>query len=61
MGEIFAALGMELGTPGTRGTPGRFLRALHEATSGYDGDPKLLTAFPAESRDGPGASGRARP
>jgi GTP cyclohydrolase I len=48
VGEIFEALGMELGTPGTERTPERFLRALYDATTGYDGDPKLLTAFPAE-------------
>jgi len=48
IGEIFEALGMELDTPGTRGTPERFLRALLDATAGYEGDPKLLTAFPAE-------------
>jgi GTP cyclohydrolase I len=51
--EIFAALGMDLDTPGTRETPKRFLRALFDATQGYEGDPKLLTAFPAE---GSGAS-----
>jgi len=48
LAEIFAALGMDIDTPGTRETPARFLRALFEATSGYEGDPKLLTAFPAE-------------
>jgi len=47
-GEILAAFGMDLHTPGTRETPARFLRALYDATAGYDGDPKLLTAFPAE-------------
>jgi GTP cyclohydrolase I len=46
--EIFAALGIDLDSPGTRETPERFLRALYDATSGYEGDPKLLTAFPAE-------------
>jgi len=46
--EIFAALGMDLDTPGTRDTPRRFVRALYDATAGYDGDEKLLTAFPAE-------------
>jgi GTP cyclohydrolase IA len=46
--EILAAFGMDLGTPGTRETPARFLRALYDATAGYDGDPKLLTSFPAE-------------
>ena len=50
--EIFTAFGMDVDTPGTRETPERFLRALYDATSGYDGDPKLLTAFPAESRGG---------
>jgi GTP cyclohydrolase IA len=48
IGEVFAALGMDLDTPGTRETPQRFLRALFDATAGYEGDPKLLTAFPAE-------------
>ena len=48
VGEIFAALGMDIDTPGTRDTPERFLRALFESTSGYDGDRKLVTAFPAE-------------
>src|SRR6188472_3594129 len=49
MAEILDALGLPLGTPGTRDTPERFLRALYEATSGYDGDPKLVTTFPTES------------
>jgi GTP cyclohydrolase I len=48
IGEIFSALGLDLDTPGTRQTPERFLRALFDATAGYDGDAKLLTAFPAE-------------
>ena len=39
---------MELDTPGTRDTPERYLRALFDATAGYEGEPKLLTAFPAE-------------
>jgi GTP cyclohydrolase IA len=51
--EIFDALGMTLGTPGTEKTPERFLRALIDATEGYEGDPKLLTAFPTECRGGP--------
>jgi len=50
--EIFEALGMDLDTPGTRDTPERFLRALYDATSGYAGDAKLLTAFPAEGAGG---------
>jgi GTP cyclohydrolase I len=50
--EIFEAFGMDLDTPGTRETPERFLRALFDATAGYEGDPKLLTAFPAEGVGG---------
>jgi GTP cyclohydrolase I len=50
--EILAALGLDLDTPGTRETPRRFLRALFDATAGYDGDPKLRTLFPAERPDG---------
>jgi GTP cyclohydrolase I len=53
MKEIFTALGMEPDTAGTRETPERFLRALYDATAGYEGDPKLLTAFPAEGEGGP--------
>jgi len=52
IGEIFEAFGMDLDTPGTRETPERFLRALYDATAGYEGDPKLLTAFPAEGVGG---------
>ena len=52
VGEIFEAFGMDLDTPGTRDTPDRFLRAIFEATAGYEGDPKLLTAFPAEGVGG---------
>src|SRR5436190_23257434 len=48
MAEIFAAFGMDLDTPGTRETPARFLRAMYDATAGYEGDEKLLTAFPSE-------------
>src|SRR5260370_11987428 len=51
--EIFKAFGMDLDTPGTRATPERFLHALYEATAGYEGDPKLLTAFPTECHGGP--------
>src|SRR3989475_11372172 len=54
--EIFSALGMDLDTPGTKDTPTRYLRALFEATNGYEGDPKLLTAFPTECRGGPDCS-----
>ena len=47
--EIFEAFGMDLDTPGTEDTPDRFLRALFEATAGYEGDAKLATTFPAET------------
>jgi GTP cyclohydrolase IA len=50
MAEIFTAFGMSLDTPGTERTPERFLKALYDSTAGYDGDPKLLTAFPTECR-----------
>ena len=50
IGEIFAAFGMDLDTPGTRRSPERYLRALYDSTSGYEGDHKLLTAFPTECR-----------
>ena len=46
--EILTAFGLDLDTPGTRETPRRFLRAIHEATAGYDGDDKLRTTFPSE-------------
>jgi GTP cyclohydrolase I len=52
MREIFTAFGMRLDTPGTRDTPRRFVRALFDATEGYEGDPKLLTAFPTECKGG---------
>jgi GTP cyclohydrolase I len=47
--EILEALGLPLDTPGTRGTAERFLAALYDATSGYDGDDKLRTTFPNEA------------
>jgi GTP cyclohydrolase I len=50
--EILEAFGLPLDTPGTRETPERFLRALFDATAGYDGDPKLVTTFPTESDAG---------
>ena len=52
VGEIFAAFGMDLDTPGTVETPRRFLRAVYDATAGYDGDEKLRTAFPSERPHG---------
>jgi GTP cyclohydrolase I len=53
MEEIFAAMGMPVGTPGTADTPRRFLKAIFDATSGYEGDEKLVKAFPTECRGGP--------
>jgi GTP cyclohydrolase I len=50
MAEIFTAFGMNLATAGTERTPARFLKALYDATAGYEGDHKLLTAFPTECR-----------
>ncbi|MGH9072333.1 MAG: GTP cyclohydrolase I, partial [Acidimicrobiales bacterium] len=51
--EIFASMGMPKGTPSTIDTPRRFLRALFDATSGYEGDEKAVTAFRTECRGGP--------
>jgi len=52
MGEIFTAFGMDTAQPGTHETPRRFVRALYDATEGYEGDPKVLTAFPTECKGG---------
>src|SRR6266481_6653340 len=51
--EIFTALGMPPRTPSTATTPERHLRAMFDATDGYEGDPKLITAFPTECKGGP--------
>jgi GTP cyclohydrolase I len=51
--EMFAAFGMDLATPATADTPRRFVRAMRDATDGYEGDPKLITAFETECRGGP--------
>lgn len=53
MHEVLTAMGLDLNTPGTDRTPARFLRALFDATEGYEGDPKLITAFPTECHGGP--------
>ncbi|HVL24503.1 MAG TPA: GTP cyclohydrolase I [Thermomicrobiales bacterium] len=53
MAEIFAAFRMDVGSPSTADTPRRFVRALLDATAGYDGDEKLLTAFDTECDGGP--------
>ncbi len=52
--EIFEALGMDMGTASTKQTPQRFIKALFEATDGYDGDAKLITAFETECSDADG-------
>lgn len=52
IGDIFTAFGMDLNTPGTEETPRRFLRALFDATAGYEGDPKLIKVFETECRGG---------
>ena len=51
--EIFSAFGLDLNTAGTEDTPQRFIRAMFDATEGYEGDPKLLTAFETECRGEP--------
>jgi GTP cyclohydrolase I len=51
--EIFQTLGMDLSGPGTASTPERFIKALVDATEGYEGDANLITAFPTECRGGP--------
>lgn len=43
--EIFTAMGLPGGTVSTAGTPRRFLEAVFDATSGYEGEEKLVTAF----------------
>src|SRR2546421_3860870 len=50
---IFEAFGLDLHTPATERTPQRYIRALYDSTEGYEGDPKLLTAFETECRGGP--------
>ena len=52
-GGDFHRPGHAAGTPSTIDTPRRFLRALLDATSGYEGDDKLVTAFPTECHGGP--------
>jgi GTP cyclohydrolase IA len=50
--ELLSALGLELESESTVDTPRRFVDALIEATDGYEGDEKLLTAFPTECHGG---------
>ncbi|MGE5462881.1 MAG: GTP cyclohydrolase I [Syntrophothermus sp.] len=51
--EIFSAFGMDLDTSATKDTPRRFIKALFDATDGYDGDPKLLRVFETECHGDP--------
>jgi GTP cyclohydrolase I len=51
--EIFSTFGMDLNSPSTKETPRRFIKALFDATEGYDGDPKLLKVFSTECRGEP--------
>jgi GTP cyclohydrolase I len=52
LGDLLGRLGLDVNTPSTVDTPRRMLEALVEATDGYDGDPKLITAFPTECHGG---------
>ncbi len=54
LGDILGTLGLPPDTPGTSRTPERLFDALVEATSGYEGDPRALTLFPAERERGAG-------
>ena len=58
MAEILSAMGLRLDTPGTEKTPTRYLRALFDSTEGYEGDSKLVTAFPTECHGGADCLGR---
>ena len=51
--EIFSAFGLDLNTLATKDTPQRFIKALFDATEGYDGDPKLIKVFDTECRGEP--------
>jgi GTP cyclohydrolase I len=51
--EIFSAFGMDLNSPSTQDTPRRFIKAIYDATEGYDGDPNLLRVFDTECRGEP--------
>ena len=51
--EIFSAFGLDVNTPATKDTPRRFIKALFDATEGYDGDPKLLRVFDTECHGDP--------
>jgi GTP cyclohydrolase I len=44
---------MDVNTPSTKDTPRRFIKALFDATEGYDGDANLLRVFDAECHGDP--------
>jgi GTP cyclohydrolase I len=50
--EMLSAFGLDIDTPSTVDTPRRFVQAMFEITSGYDGDPKLMKIFDTECRGG---------
>jgi GTP cyclohydrolase I len=52
LAEIFSALGLDIKDPDAVATPRRHFRALYDATIGYEGDPKILTAFPTVCHGG---------
>jgi hypothetical protein len=43
--EIFSAFGLDLNTSATKDTPRRFIKALFDATEGYEGDPQPAAGF----------------
>ena len=51
--EMLSAFGLDLDTPSTVDTPRRFVQAMFDVTSGYDGDPKLVKVFDGECDGGP--------
>ena len=51
--EILSAFGLDLGTPGTRDTPRRLLRALYDATDGYEGTRSCSPSSPPKGTAGP--------
>lgn len=52
IGEMLSAMGLDLQSASARETPQRYLRAMLDITSGYEGDPKLVKAFDTECRGG---------
>jgi GTP cyclohydrolase I len=50
--EMLTAYGMDLSATSTLETPRRFVRALFDATEGYEGDPNLVAVFPTECYGG---------